>query len=258
MGDRAPEALLHVRGLTKRFGGVIATDSLDLEILSGELHALIGPNGAGKTTAIAQISGEIAPTAGTIHFSGAEISRRSVPARVRLGLARTYQIAQLLPDFSAEDSVALAVQVRSGHSFRFWKCASLDPALRGPAREYLGEVGLTSRGHVPVGELSHGEQRQLEIAMALATNPRLLMLDEPLAGMGPSESRDMADLLNGLKRRVAILLVEHDMEVVFSLADRITVLVFGRRIASGSPDEIRLNSDVRAAYLGDERVDAIR
>jgi len=258
MSDRAPEALLRVQGLTKRFGGVVATGNLNLEIMSGELHALIGPNGAGKTTAIGQLSGEIAPTAGTIHFNGAEISRRSTPERVRLGLARTFQIAQVLPEFSAEDSVALALQVRSGHSFHFWKRTRRDPALRGPAREYLGEVGLAARGHVLVGDLSHGEQRQLEIAMALATNPRLLMLDEPLAGMGPSESRDMADLLNGLKRRVAILLVEHDMEVVFSLADRITVLVFGRRIALGSPDEIRLNSDVRTAYLGEESIDALR
>jgi branched-chain amino acid transport system ATP-binding protein len=258
MSDQAPEALLRVRGLTKRFGGVVATDNLDLEVISGELHALIGPNGAGKTTAVAQLAGEIAPTVGTIYFDGAEISRLSTPARVRLGLTRTFQIAQLLPEFSVEDSVALAVQIRSGHSFHFWTSARGDPSLRGPAREYLGEIGLTVRAHALVGELSHGEQRQLEIAMALATNPRLLMLDEPLAGMSPSESRDVAGLLNRLKRRVAILLVEHDMDVVFSLADRITVLVYGRRIALGSPDEIRLNSDVRAAYLGEESIDALR
>jgi branched-chain amino acid transport system ATP-binding protein len=245
-------ALLRVRRLTKRFGGLLATDNLDLDVRPGELHALIGPNGAGKTTAVAQIAGEIVPTGGTIHFDGADISKDSAPERVRRGLARTFQITQLLHEFTAEDNVAVAVQIRSGHSFRFWADANRDQALRKPAREYLEQVGLSSRAAALAGELSYGEQRQLEVAVALATKPRLLMLDEPLAGLGPAESADMIGLLRRLKGQVAILLVEHDMDAVFGLADRITVLTNGRRIAIGPPGDIQSNAEVRTAYLGEE------
>jgi branched-chain amino acid transport system ATP-binding protein len=250
--DRTNDALLRVRGLTKRFGGLLATDDLDLDVWPGELHALIGPNGAGKTTALAQIAGEITPTAGTIQFGGADISADSAPARVRSGLARTFQITQLLPEFTADDNVALAVQAHCGHGFRFWADVHRDQALRRPAREYLDHVGLSSRAAVPAGELSYGEQRQLELAVALASSPRLLMLDEPLAGLGSAESAAMVGLLRRLKGQIAILLIEHDMEAVFDLADSITVVANGRRIALGSPDEIRSNADVRTAYLGEE------
>src|SRR5262249_13620144 len=250
--DRTNNALLRVRGLTKRFGGLLATDDLDLDIRAGELHALIGPNGAGKTTALAQIAGEIVPTAGSIHFDGVDISRDSAPERVGRGLARTFQITQLLHAFTAEDNVALAVQIRSGHSFRFWADVHRDQTLRKPAREYLEQVGLRSRAPALAGELSYGEQRQLEVAVALATKPRLLMLDEPLAGLGPAEATEMGGLLRKLKGQITILLIEHDMDAVFGLADRITVLTNGRRIAIGPPNEIQCNADVRAAYLGGE------
>jgi branched-chain amino acid transport system ATP-binding protein len=250
--DRTNSALLCVRGLTKRFGGLLATDDLDLDISAGELHALIGPNGAGKTTALAQIAGEIVPTGGSIHFDGVDISRDSAPKRVGRGLARTFQITQLLHAFTAEDNVALAVQIRSGHSFRFWVDVHRDQTLRKPAREYLEQVGLSSRAPALAGELSYGEQRQLEVAVALATKPRLLMLDEPLAGLGPAEATEMVGLLRKLKGQITILLIEHDMDAVFGLADRITVLTNGRRIAIGPPNEIQCDADVRAAYLGGE------
>ncbi len=250
--DHPGSIVLEVRGLTKRFGGLLATDNLDLDVRRGELHALIGPNGAGKTTALAQIAGELAPNAGTIHFGGVDISGDSAPRRVRRGLARTFQITQLLPEFTAEDHVALAVQAERGHGFRFWADVHRDPALRGPAGAYLDQVGLAARTSVPAGELSYGEQRQLELAVALATKPSLLMLDEQLAGLGPAESEDIVRLLGKLKGQIAILLVEHDMDAVFGLADRITVLANGRRLAVGSPDEIRGNADVRTAYLGEE------
>ena len=252
MVHRAP--LLRVRGLTKRFGGVIACDNLDLDIGSGELHALIGPNGAGKTTTIAQLAGELSQSSGTIHFDGVEISRLSTPQRVQVGLARTFQITQMLPDFTVETSVALAVQIRRGSNFRFWKDVHYDLSLREPARQYLAECGLAQRADELVGDLAYGEQRQLEIGMALATEPRLLLLDEPLAGMGSVKSRNMIELLQRLKGRLTILLVEHDVEAVFALADRVSVLVYGRCIASGQADEIRLNSEVRTAYLGEEQV----
>jgi branched-chain amino acid transport system ATP-binding protein len=250
--DRTNGALLRVRGLTKRFGGLVATDDLDLDIWPGELHALIGPNGAGKTTALAQIAGEIFPTAGSIHFDGVDISRDSAPERVDRGLARTFQITQLLHAFTAEDNVALAVQIRCGHSFRFWADVHRDQTLRKPARGHLEQVGLSSRAPALAGELSYSEQRQLEVAVALATKPRLLMLDEPLAGLGQSEATEMVGLLRRLKGQIAILLIEHDMDAVFGLADRITVLTNGRRIAIGLPNEIQCNADVRAAYLGEE------
>jgi branched-chain amino acid transport system ATP-binding protein len=246
------EALLQADRLVKRFGALTASDDLSLEVRPGEIHALIGPNGAGKTTAIAQLSGEMRPDSGSIRLAGADVTRLGADARARAGLARSFQITSLFRGFTAEDNVAMAIQAHQGHNFRFWRDARRDEALREPARAVLARVGLESRGDVLAANLAHGEQRQLEIAMALATEPKLLLLDEPMAGMGHDESQRMMDLLAGLKGELAILLVEHDMDVVFSLADRITVLVYGRAIASGAPDDIRASAEVREAYLGAE------
>ena len=245
------EPLLRVQRLFKRFGGVSATDDLSLDVLPGEIHALIGPNGAGKTTFIGQLMGEIRPDSGAIRFDGADIGALSTPKRVRAGIARTFQITQLLADQTALDNVALAVQAGQGHSFRFLKSAADDCSLRAPAREYLDAAGLGERADVLVSELSHGEHKQLELAVALATRPRLLLLDEPMAGLGASESRAMVAALKRMKGSVSILLVEHDMDAVFALADRISVLVYGRIIASGAPADIQADAQVRAAYLGE-------
>jgi len=247
-----PEPLLEIDGLTKRFGGVVASDSIVLAVPPGELHAIIGPNGAGKTTLIGQLAGEIVPDAGSIRFGGSDITAVATHRRSMLGLARSFQITSLFLDFTALDNVALAVQAHAGHSFRFWRDARSEKELREPARAALARVGLAARGNAIVASMSHGEHRQLEIAMALATRPRMLLLDEPMAGMGPEESARMVELLRELKREVTILLVEHDMEAVFALADRITVLVYGRVIASGEPEAIRANADVRQAYLGEQ------
>ena len=245
------EPLLEVRELLKRFGGLVATDHVSLAVQPGEMHALIGPNGAGKTTLIAQLAGQLRSDSGRILFDGQDVTALPMPARVRLGMARSFQITSVLRDFSALDNVVLAVQACQGHSFRFWRSTHLDPSLRQPAYAMLEQVGLAARAGVLAGNLSHGEQRQLEIAMALAGEPKLLLLDEPMAGMGPEESGRMVVFLRQLAGRYGVLLIEHDMEAVFALADRITVLVYGRTIASGTPAEIRANADVRQAYLGD-------
>jgi len=251
MGAAMAEPLLTVEQLVKRFGGIVATDHLDLTVRDGEMHALIGPNGAGKTTLIAQLSGFLRPDAGRIVFDGHDVTRLPAPARVHRGLARSFQITSVLREFSALDNVALAVQARQGHSFRFWAPARADRSLRDPAMKALDSVGLAARADSAAADLSHGERRQLEVAMALASEPRLLLLDEPMAGMGAEESARMVDLLRSLKGQRTLLLVEHDMDAVFALADRITVLVYGRAIASGTPEEIRANPEVRQAYLGD-------
>jgi branched-chain amino acid transport system ATP-binding protein len=246
------EPLLSVRGLVKAFGGIVATDELHLDVVPGEIHAVIGPNGAGKTTLVAQLSGMLKSDRGTTHFDGADITRLRAPARSRRGLARSFQITSIFKDFSALDNVAFAIQAHAGHSFRFWRPAAADPALRSPARETLGRVGLGDRADSVAGTLAHGEQRQLEIAMALATGPKLLLLDEPMAGMGPEDSERMTRFLEDLKQQFTMLLIEHDMDAVFALADRISVLVYGRSIASGTPEEIRADKAVRQAYLGDD------
>jgi branched-chain amino acid transport system ATP-binding protein len=248
------DALLQVAGLSKRFGGVVATDDLSLEVGDGELHAVIGPNGAGKTTFIAQLSGQLRPDSGSIHFAGADITRVPAWRRSHLGLARSFQITSLFLDLSVLDNVALAVQAHAGHSFKLWRNARTIPELRDPARAALERVGLASRVDARASALSHGEHRLVELAMALAGRPRLLLLDEPMAGLGPDESARMVAMLSALKREYTILLVEHDMEAVFALADRITVLVYGRVIASGSPADIRANPEVRDAYLGEDDV----
>jgi len=245
------EPLLKVDGLTKRFGGLVATNNLSLDVVEGELHALIGPNGAGKTTFISQIAGELHQDSGTIHFDGTEISAWKTPARVQRGLARSFQITQLLPDYTTLDNVALAVQARRGHSYQFFVDARTRTDIREEARMHLGRVGLGSRADIVVSELSHGEQKQLELAIALATRPRMMLLDEPMAGLGTAECARMIDLLRVLKTEVTILLVEHDMDAVFALADRISVLVNGERIATGSAEDIRANEAVRVAYLGE-------
>ena len=246
------EALLEVRGLTKVFGGLVATNRVDLDVLADETHAVIGPNGAGKTTLIAQLAGELSADEGTIRFDGRDVTRLPAPARSQLGLARSFRVTSVFREFSALDNVALAVQAHAGHSFRFWRPARGERALREPARAMLDTVGLGERAGVTAATLAHGEQRQLEIAMALATGPRLLLLDEPMAGMGPEESQRMIRLLRTLKARHTILLVEHDMDAVFALADRISVMVYGCLIATGAPEEIRANPEVRQAYLGEE------
>jgi branched-chain amino acid transport system ATP-binding protein len=245
------DALLQIERLSKRFGGLVASDAISLDVPAGELHAVIGPNGAGKTTLIGQLAGEITADGGRVVFAGHDVTRLPSWRRSMLGLARSFQITSVFPDFTALDNVALAVQAHSGHSFRFWRAARRDPDLRVPAREALTRVGLADRADLLVSRMSHGEHRQLEIAMALATRPRMLLLDEPMAGMGPDESARLVKLLRGLKRDVTILLIEHDMEAVFALADRITVLVYGRVIASDRPEAIHANAEVRQAYLGE-------
>ena len=246
------DALLQIEGLSKRFGGVVASDAITLDVPQGELHAIIGPNGAGKTTLIGQLAGELAPDAGRIRFEGQDVTALPTYRRSQLGLARSFQITSLFPDFTALDNVALAVQAHAGHSFHFWRPARQQASLREPARAALARVGLASRADMLVSKLSHGEHRQLEIAMALATSPRMLLLDEPMAGMGPDESARMVGMLREVKRELTILLIEHDMEAVFALADRITVPVYGRIIATGTPEAIRANEEVRQAYLGEQ------
>lgn len=244
--------LLHVEGLVKSYGGLSATDRLDLQVLEGECHALIGPNGAGKSTLIQLLSGEIPADAGRILFDGRDLGAVKSHERVKLGLARSYQITSIFPDLTAAENVALAVQSRAGHSFRFLRPAATDPALAGPTQASLAEIGLAEVAERRARDLSHGQQRQLEIAMALALGPKLLLLDEPLAGMGRHESHDVIGLLARLKGKVTMMLVEHDMEAVFAVADRITVLVAGRALATGYPAEIRGSPAVREAYLGQD------
>jgi branched-chain amino acid transport system ATP-binding protein len=244
--------LLRVDNLVRRFGGILATDNLSLEVPRGELHAIIGPNGAGKTTLISQLTGQLTPNSGTIHFAGRDVTGLPAYKRSRLGLARSFQITSLLKDFTAIDNVALAAQAHDGHSFRFWGSARKEPHLRAVARAALEHVGLAARADVLVSELSHGEQRELELAVALATKPQLLLLDEPMAGLGVTESARMVALLKELRKEVTIVLVEHDMEAVFALADRITVLVYGRVIACDVPDAIRRHEEVKRAYLGEQ------
>ena len=246
------KVLLEVRGLTKSFGALLASDHVDLEVLEGETHAIIGPNGAGKTTLIGQLAGDLVPDRGRVRFAGEDITALSAPARSHRGFARSFQITSIYADFTALENVMLAVQAHAGSSFRFWSPARAERALQEPARRVLEEVGLGARAGLPAGSLAHGEQRALEIAMALATRPRLMLLDEPVAGMGAEETQRMIAFLSTLKGGKTLILVEHDMDAVFSLADRVSVLVYGRIIATGTPQEVRANAEVRRAYLGEE------
>jgi branched-chain amino acid transport system ATP-binding protein len=244
--------MLEIRGLTKRFGGVVAVDAVNLSVQAGEVHALIGPNGAGKTTLIAQVSGSLAADAGEIYFLEEELTRKPQHARVRAGLARSYQITSIFRRFSVLDNLALAVQARSGSSLSFWRPVAGEKALFDEAASIAAQINLQDKLNSISGTLAHGEQRALEVGLALATRPKLVLLDEPMAGMGPEESQRMIGLIQRIRASVTVLLVEHDMDAVFRLADRISVLVNGRVIASGAPADIRLDPEVKRAYLGDE------
>lgn len=244
--------LLRIESLSKRFGAVQATDDVSLELVAGEVHGLIGPNGAGKTSLVGQISGAIRPDSGRILFAGDDITRCAQHERVRRGLARSFQITRLFKGFSALENIAMAVQARSGTSLSFWRPVSNETALRDQAFELLEDIGLGARAQVRADQLSHGEQRTLEVGLALATRPRLLLLDEPMAGSGPEESERMSALIERIRRQVSILLIEHDVDAVFRLADRVSVLVYGRIIASDLPEVIRRDPNVISAYLGDE------
>lgn len=246
------EPILEIRDLRKSFGALKATDGVTLDLRAGEIHALIGPNGAGKSTLIAQITGVLRPDAGRISFAGRRIDRLDAAARARLGLARSFQVSSVAPAFTVLQNVMLAVQGASGRSFGFFRPALRDPSLTGPARACLARVGLSDREAVPAADLSHGERRSLEIAMALAQRPRAFLLDEPMAGMGAEGAKRLTALLADLREEAPILLVEHDMDAVFALADRISVLVYGRIVATGTVDEIRANVEVRRSYLGEE------
>ncbi|AXK82896.1 ABC transporter ATP-binding protein [Pseudolabrys taiwanensis] len=242
---------LSTRGLVKRFSGVLASDNVDFDLLPGEVHAIIGPNGAGKTTFIKQITGEHFPTAGRITLGDTDITRMRTDRRILLGLGRSFQVTSVLRDLTVLENVILAVQAKSGHSFKFWHRAVEASELREPALATLADVGLRAKADLPSRVLAYGELRQLEMAMVIASNPQVLLLDEPMAGMGTVESRLMVELLQSFRGRFSTILVEHDMDAVFALADRISVLVYGRIIATGSPAEIRENPQVRASYLGE-------
>lgn len=247
-----PEAILSLSKVTKQFGALLASDNVSLDLMPGEIHALIGPNGAGKSTLIKQIAGEIKPDSGEIRFDGRDIGELGAVERSRMGLARTFQVSSLMPEFSVLQNVVLAQQSVSGKIFRFFKPILSDASLLEPAMAQLERVGLADRAEMRAADISHGERRQLEMAVALALKPRAFLLDEPMAGMGPEGSKNLTDFLGGLRAEAPILLVEHDMDAVFALADRISVLVYGRIIATGTVDEIRGNDDVKRAYLGEE------
>ena len=245
------EPLLRTENLSKSFGAVSACRDLSMEIGRGEIHALIGPNGAGKTTLLNLLAGDLAPDSGRVFLAGEEITRLPLHRRAHLGLARSYQITSVFPNLSVEENLLLAIQAHHGHSFRFWGRGLRDPRLRAELDPALERVGLSERAELLAGNLSHGEKKQLEVGMALACRPQLLMLDEPMAGMGPGGTVELSRLIRGLKNQMTILLVEHDMEAVFALADCITVLVYGEVVATGSAAEIRSNPAVRQAYLGE-------
>jgi branched-chain amino acid transport system ATP-binding protein len=243
--------MLELRNIAKRFGGVLATDDVSLEVKRGEVHALIGPNGAGKTTLIAQIAGDLGSDRGAILFEGEDITRAAQHERVRAGLSRSYQITSIFRRLSVLDNLALAVMARSGSSFSFWRPVAAEAALAEEARAIAGDIGLSGREAAVAATLAHGEQRALEVGLALATRPKLVLLDEPMAGMGPEESRRIIELVERIRARVTVFLVEHDMDAVFRLADRVSVLVSGRVIATGLPAAIRAHTGVRKAYLGE-------
>jgi branched-chain amino acid transport system ATP-binding protein len=248
--------MLKLEGLSKRFGGVVATEGVSLEVAGGEVHALIGPNGAGKTTLIAQIAGSQPSDSGEIHFLGRNLTMARQHQRVKAGLARSYQITSIFGRLSVLDNLSLAVQARSGSSFSFWRPVAREKQLYEEALSIAEEIGLRDKAHSVASTLAHGEQRALEVGLALATRPALVLLDEPMAGMGPEDSRRMIELVERIRSRITVLLVEHDMDAVFRLADRISVMVNGRLIASGTPAMIKADPEVRGAYLGDAEVNA--
>ncbi len=244
------EPVLRLRDVRKAFGGLKVCDGVSLDLVPGELHALIGPNGAGKTTLLNLVTGLLQMDSGSLYFNDMDITGKSVHDRARQGMARSFQITSLFPGFTVQQNIELAVQATQGSSYCFWKRTDRDLRLTGPARKVMARVGLADRGQTVAASLSHGEQRLLEMGMALATGPDLLLLDEPMAGLGPGSSRHLAELISSLKGDVTIMLVEHDMQAVFSLADRITVLIEGSVAVTGTPEEIRSNPAVQEAYLG--------
>ena len=248
------QPLLQTSAITKWYGALLVTDQVSLDIRPGELHAIIGPNGAGKTTLINQLSGELASDAGSIRFNGQDVTGLGINARARLGLVRSYQITSVFDEFTVRENAALAAMGARRHAFRFWHRLLSDSAALTAADEGIQAAGLTAQAHLRASELGYGERRQLELAMALAAKPKFLLLDEPMAGMSVQESAAVVSLLQSLKKQYTILLVEHDMNAVFALADRISVLVYGRILVSGTPDDIKQNEEVRAVYLGDEEV----
>lgn len=253
MADRhAQAATLSAERLSKSFGAVQATRDVSLDLFPGEIHALIGPNGAGKTTLLGLLTGQLAPDAGAVRLYERDVTGRELPARAKLGIARSFQIPALCESFTTLENAQLALQAREGNHFRFWSRVDRDEKLVGGARELLARVGLAERADVPASSLAHGQRRQLELALALATEPKALLLDEPMAGLGPSETVAMTELIRGLRGGPAILLVEHDMDVVFALADRVSVLVYGSLLTSGTPDEVRTDARVQAAYLRED------
>lgn len=244
--------ILQLADLHKAYGALKVTDGVSLDVVPGEIHAIIGPNGAGKTTLIGQIAGNVPSDSGSVIFAGQDVTALSVAKRARRGLGRTFQITAVLPEFTALENVALGVQARQGHSFRFFSSAARDRRTSERAEKLLASVGLADRASVRAGSLSHGEQKVLELAITMALEPKLLLLDEPMAGTGPEETAKLIEVLKSLKVQAAMLLVEHDMDAVFELADRISVLVYGQLVATGTAEEIRANETVRAAYLGEE------
>jgi branched-chain amino acid transport system ATP-binding protein len=244
--------VLRTDALVKRYGGLLATDNVSLSLYHGQIHALIGPNGAGKTTLIKQLAGEISPDTGRVFLNEIDVTDLPCDARARRGLARSYQITSVIQDFTALENVMLAVQAQQGHSFRFWQSVHTDSRLTAPAMAMLERVGLAGKAHTPANAMAHGEHRQIELAMALAAQPKVLLLDEPLAGTSPVEAEAMTALLASLKKDYAILLIEHDMQAVFALADTVSVLVYGKVLMQGTPAEIKNDAAVRQAYLGEE------
>jgi branched-chain amino acid transport system ATP-binding protein len=246
--------LLQVKNLVKHYGAICVTDHVNLTVKAGEIHALIGPNGAGKTTLINQIAGEVLSDQGSIGFDGHDITRWSVARRARAGMSRSFQINALIPGFTARENVMLAVQAARGHNFYFFEPVLKDLTLVSEADQFLAKVGLEAQTNMPISALAYGQQRLIEVAMAMASHPKLLLLDEPMAGLGPAESQRMIGLLDSLRQDYGMLLVEHDMDAVFALADRISVLVYGQVLLCDAPDQVRKSELVREAYLGDEDI----
>jgi branched-chain amino acid transport system ATP-binding protein len=247
-----PDTLLTVTALHKSFGAVQATNDLTFRVARNQIHALIGPNGAGKTTVVNQLSGDLLPDSGSIIFNCVDITRLRAYQRARLGIGRSFQITHIFENLTVAENMSLAICAHSGHNFRFLRNWRRSRPVENDLVTALERVDLLHRAELPARHLSHGEKRQLEVGMAMIGNPELLILDEPMAGMGPGGTAELTKLIRRLKGTLTILLVEHDMDVVFSLADRVTVLVYGEHLATGTPQEIRQNEKVRAAYLGEE------